>query len=121
MPAGVLGDLVEPTGRVREQLDGIPADGQHLAIVSKDRARVHGSVLAPRAPGPYPLTGGRPAVCARYFCPAGSACDWLVGPLAVCRFQSRQTSRCTGIHLGMSRKPGMNGMHSSKMVAAPVM
>ena len=67
------------------------------------------------------LTGGRSALSARYFCSAGSGCDWLADPLVVCRFQSRQMSRCTGIHLGMSRRPGMNGMHSSSMVAAPVM
>ena len=68
-----------------------------------------------------PLTGGRPAVYPRYFCAAASGSAWLADPPADCRFQSRQMSRCTGIHLGMSRRPGMNGMHSSKMVAAPVM
>ena len=45
---------------------------------------------------------------------------WSTGP-AGRRFQSRQISRCTGIHLGMSRRPGMNGMSSSSTVARPVM
>jgi hypothetical protein len=57
-----------------------------------------------------------------HFCPAGSGLvpGWSTGP-AGRRFQSRQISRCTGIHLGMSRRPGMNGMSSSSTVARPVM
>ena len=58
-----------------------------------------------------------------YICPAGSGwgpgSGWPTGP-AACLFQSRQMSRCSGIHLGMSRRPGMNGTNSSSRVAAPV-
>ena len=36
------------------------------------------------------------------------------------RYQDRQMSRCTGISLGMSRRPGMNGMSSNRMVQIPV-
>jgi hypothetical protein len=35
--------------------------------------------------------------------------------------QLRQMSRCTGMRRGMSRRPGMNGTSSSRIVARPVM
>ena len=45
----------------------------------------------------------------------------VAGGLAAGWFQSRrQMSRWTGMSLGMSRRPGMKGRSSSRMVAAPV-
>ena len=69
-------------------------------------------------PGPLRVSRGRQDQAtwsgsgAGMFPAAGSA----AGPS-----QCRQMSRCTGMSRGMSRSPGMNGTHSSKMVATPVM
>ena len=41
-------------------------------------------------------------------------------PELVSRLPERQMSRCTGISVGMSRRPGMNGTPSSSSVAIPV-
>ena len=69
--------------------------------------------------------GGPWSSCSCHFCPAGSGLGPVAGcpadPDAACWFQFRQMSRCSGIHRGMSRKPGMNGMNSSSRVATPVM
>jgi hypothetical protein len=61
-------------------------------------------------------------------------CEWPAGVLSAGlgasppavrpgseRYQDRQIRRCTGISLGTSRRPGMNGTSNSRIVARPVM